>query len=158
MAPRDAIRAFLEEYPPDRYATTQPSGVGQTLGLAEARLQALALLLKKDPDRLRRVLDEVVHGDFSEAALAEARRALGILNRKTLKELLEGSEPGPGPLPEPITLAGKGPSAAEMVSEDREAPSSKGHFESKESLTEVEAEAFLQSIGRGGRKPRGRRR
>ena len=131
MEPRESIRAFLEDYPLDRYTSPQPSDVGQCLGLAEARLQAAALLLKKDPERLRLALDTVVYGDLSEAALAETRRALGLRNLKTLAELLEGTEPAPGtllpcppgPLPEPIPLTGEGPSAAEMILADREAPS-----------------------------------
>ena len=125
MEPRESIRAFLEDYPLDRYTSPQPSDVGQCLGLAEARL------LNQDPDRLRRALDTVVYGDLSEAALAETRRALGLRNLKTLAELLEGTEPAPGtllpcppgPLPEPIPLTGEGPSAAEMILADREAPS-----------------------------------
>jgi hypothetical protein len=89
-----AIGEFVLEYPRERYGGgRRPADVGQALGLSEALLQAMALLLKKDPGRLRRTLEEVVYGDRSEAALAEARRALGILDRKTLPELLEGTEP-----------------------------------------------------------------
>lgn len=129
MNPRESIRAFLEEYPPDRYGTTQPSGVGQMLGLGEARLQALALLLKRDPEKVREILDDLVYRtDLGEPALAEARKSLGLLDRKTLPELLEGAEPGPtkwppghpGPLPKPIKLKGDGPSASDMILEDRE--------------------------------------
>ena len=81
----EAIGAFVLEYPRERYGTgLQPVDVGQALSLSEALLQAMALLLKKDPERLRRTLEAVVYGDRSEVALAEARRALGILNRKTL--------------------------------------------------------------------------
>ena len=116
-----AIGKYVTEYPRDRFGNGRtPVDVGQALGLAEARLQAMALLLKKDPERLRRTLEEVVYGDLSEAALAEARRALGILNRKTLKELLDGSESGPGPLPTPVPLVGEGPSASDIVLGDRE--------------------------------------
>lgn len=88
-----AIGEFVLEYPRERYGTARPSDVGQILGLSEALLQAMALLLRKDPERLRRALEAVVYGDLSEEALAEARRSLGILNRKTLPELLEGTEP-----------------------------------------------------------------
>jgi len=94
MAPHNAIRAFLEEYPPTRYGTLEPPDVGQLLGLAEARLQALALLLKRDPERLRQALDHLVYRtDLAEPALAEARKSLGLLDRKTLPDLLEGTEP-----------------------------------------------------------------
>lgn len=90
-----AIGEFVLEYPRERYgAGGAPVDVGQALGLSEALLQAVALLLKKDPERLRRTLEGVVYGDLSEAALADARHTLGILNRNTLAELLEGLEPG----------------------------------------------------------------
>jgi len=116
-----AIGEFVLEYPRGRYGGgRRPVDVGQALGLSEALLQAMALLLKKDPEHLRWTLEEVVYGDLSEAALAEARRSLGILNRKTLKELLDGSEPSPSPVPTRIKLVGTGPSASDMILEDRE--------------------------------------
>lgn len=113
------VRAFVQDYPRSRHG----ADTTQALALSEALLGAMALLVKRDPEQLRRELDRVMYDtDLSREALAQARRNLNLLDRKTLPELLEGPESRPGPLPEPITLAGEGPSAAEMVLEDREAP------------------------------------
>jgi hypothetical protein len=86
-----AIGEFLLEYPRGRYgAGPGPVDMGQALALSEALLQAMTLLLRRNPDRLRRTLEAVVYSDLSAEALAGARKTLGILNRKTLDELLEG--------------------------------------------------------------------
>lgn len=94
--PRQVILDFREAYR-ERFGTADPSlpsDVGQLLGLAKARLQAIALLLRIDPGALQGVLDRLVHqGDLSDAALAEARKALGIREWKTLNQLLDGVTP-----------------------------------------------------------------
>lgn len=88
-----AIGEFVLKYPRGRYgAGPEPVDVGQTLALSKALLQAMALLLKRTPEQLRRTLEAVVYGDLSEPALAEARRTLNILDRKTLPELLASAE------------------------------------------------------------------
>ena len=141
-----AIGEFVAEYPRDRYGNCRTAAdAGQALGLAEALLQAMALLLKKDPERLRQVLEEVVYSDRSEPALAGARRALGILNRKTLKELLEGTEPydwgdtDPGTTGAPIRHTPQGP-VVEWPEGYRDRPP----------LEEADVQAFEEAARREG--------
>jgi hypothetical protein len=61
QAALEAIGEFVLEYPRERYGGGRhPLDLGQALGLSEALLQAMALRLKKDPERIRRTLEEVV--------------------------------------------------------------------------------------------------
>lgn len=76
MSTRDAILRFRHEYT-GRYGTensSTPSDVGQMLGLQEARLLAVALLLEVEPGVLLPVLDCLVwDSDLSDQALSTAR-------------------------------------------------------------------------------------
>lgn len=58
-----------------------PSDMGQILGLQEARLQAMALLLEVEPEILTRFLDRLVwDSDLSEGHLSAARNESGLPN------------------------------------------------------------------------------
>ena len=98
MDPRQKIKAFVEEYPVDRYGQT-PGGRpllcdgDQLLGLAEARHQAMALLLGRHPEKLRQALNDLVYSDLSEPALAAVRKDLGLRSRSIA---FPGDVPNPG--------------------------------------------------------------
>jgi len=91
-----AIQAFRDDYR-QRYGTwsdSLPSDVGQLLGQAKAHQQALSLLLNVDFEKLQIILNRLIYEtDLSESALAEARKALGIYDRKTLGQLQEVLDP-----------------------------------------------------------------
>ena len=76
MNPRDEILKFRHECT-GRYGTensSTPSDVGQILGLQEARLLAVALLLEVEPEALLPALDRLVwDSDLSDRALSTAR-------------------------------------------------------------------------------------
>ena len=107
---RKAILAFREDFR-DRYDTDHPittTKVGHLLALAEARLQALGLLLGAEPEEVTYLLDKLVwQADLSEDALNAARAEAGLPNpvwsclnsnknayRSTLTELLAGTKFG----------------------------------------------------------------
>ena len=75
MSTRDAILEFRRDYA-ERFGTENPStasDVGQILGLQEARLLAVALLLEVAPEVLLPVLDRLVwDSDLSDQALSTA--------------------------------------------------------------------------------------
>ena len=75
MSTRDAILEFRRNYA-ERFGTENPStasDVGQGLGLQEARLLAVALLLEVEPEVLLPVLDRLVwDSDLSDQALSTA--------------------------------------------------------------------------------------
>lgn len=108
---QNAVLAFREDFR-DRYGLANPStpsNVGQMLGLAQARLQALALLLEAEPAVVAKLLDQLVwEADLSEDALSAARAEAGLpqpvisslnsgmkAHRSTLTELLARAKGAP---------------------------------------------------------------
>jgi plasmid maintenance system antidote protein VapI len=83
MDTRNQILRFRREYV-GRYGTMNsslPFDIGQILGLQEARLQVMALLLEVDSDTLTRFLDRLVwESDLSESHLSAARNESGLPN------------------------------------------------------------------------------
>lgn len=83
MNTRQQILKFRQEYA-ERYGTqnpSMPSDLGQILGLQEARLLAVALLLEVEPEVLTQFLDRLVwESDLSGHHLWAARNESGLPN------------------------------------------------------------------------------